>query len=79
MSSPDVDCEIYNKCQLVILNTMVHMSQQFIVADPIKVTKDSLIKSFALISESQCLVITYKRVILVSLIDDQNQKEIRLP
>jgi hypothetical protein len=79
MSSPDNDGYIWGKCQLVVLNTMVHSSQQFILSDPLKVTEDDdLLKSFALITESQCLVFTENVVIMVCL-TDKMQKSIRYP
>ena len=82
MSSPHGYGYIRSKCQLVVLNTMVHSSQQFILSDPIEVTEDSgymdYMESFALITESQCLVFTRKRVIMVSLIDKM-QKRIEYP
>ena len=77
MSSPDILGEIRGRCQLVVLNTMVHSSQKFILADPINLPVDCL-KSCALISESQCLVFTDETVIVVSL-TDKTQKQLYYP
>ena len=49
---------------------MMHMSQKSIFIEPIKVEFErEILKSCALISESECLVLTKAHVIMVSLID----------
>ena len=57
----------------------MHMSQKSIFTEPIQVEfRDNYLKSCALISESECLVLTELKVIVVSLID-QNQKQLCFP
>ena len=76
---PDSNGNISGKCQLVVLDTMVHMTQKFILTEAFEVQfKLDFFKSCALVSESACLVFTEKSAILVSLIE-QTQRTIRLP
>ena len=58
---------------------MVHMSQSFILAEPSKVPfRNDYLKSCVLMTETECLVLTWDYVIVVSLID-KTQKNISLP
>jgi hypothetical protein len=78
MSSPDGNGFIFDNIQLVVLDTLVHKSQNLVMTDPIKVSIEGIIRSCALITESECLVFTSREVFLVSLID-RTQKDIMLP
>ena len=60
--------------QLVVLDTMVHKSQQFTQVEPIHVEFQegyNCLYSCALITESECLVFTTLSAILISLTDQQ--------
>ena len=64
--------------QFVVLDAMMHMSQKFIFTEPFQVEFKDDFKSCALISESECLALTWKKVILISLID-HTQKQVSFP
>ena len=70
---------IYDECQLVVLDTLVHSSQHFVVIKPIKVSFErDLFMSCALISESKALVFTRDIIISISL-TKLTQKRISYP
>ena len=57
----------------------MHMSQKSIFIEPIQMEFErDFLNSCALISESECLVLTMNNVIVVSLIDQAN-KQLRYP
>ena len=63
----------------MVLDAIVHKDQKFIFTEPIQIElRDSVLLSCTLISESECLVLTNKKVILVSLID-QTKRDISYP
>ena len=57
---------------------MMHMSQKSIFIEPIQVEFEGAFRSCALISESECLVLTENKVIVVYL-SDKTQKQLRFP
>ena len=66
------DLKYDSKCQLVVLDTLVHKSEKFVERETIKVlfTGDyNFFKRCALISKSQAIVFTWLNAILVSLND----------
>ena len=67
---PDVNSNIPN-FSLVILETLVHKSEQFVVKDDIIVK--SYFQSCTIMSESLAVVLTHNKIITLSL-DDLTQK-----
>ena len=57
------------QCQLVVLDTMVHKSEQFVERDAFKVSLEHNFISCALLSKSQAIIFTGGNAILVSLED----------
>ena len=79
VSSPDINGLIKNLCQLVLLDTLIHSSQKFIERDTLRVSfEGDILKSCTLISETEALVFTQRKVILVCLIN-QIQKDLSYP
>ena len=64
----------------MVLDTMVHKNQKFVMVNPIEVSfeKSQSCNSYALMSDSECLVFTRDFVTLVSLVD-QAQKQLDYP
>ena len=70
-STPLLGLAVILPNQLVVLDTLVHKSEQFVVRDTINVPfEDYAFKSCALVSNSQAILFLSKDAILVSL-DDQ--------
>ena len=66
-------------CQLVALNTRVHKSQKFVFVDPLYASFDhDHFRSCALLSESEAIVFTAKKIFLFCL-NDKIHKELDHP
>ena len=61
-----------------MLDTLINKTEQFVEKEPIHVPIDGWFRSCALLSETDALVFTSKKVILVSLVN-KVQKQLTYP
>ena len=68
--SPFSDGYTRDKCQLVLLDALVHKSEEIVFRDPVKVFfQGDKFLSCALVSDKEALVFTSPKTILVSFAD----------